>query len=341
LKPDILSVNEIQYDLPKVPNNNYSSMGNNSNLFAKDIRNNTLAYSIFYPANTGFNALRNSKNEYVRNPNKEEVQKYSDGINFGMFPGQYSTAGLTKYKIPSIKVISKISWKQFNPLIDFSFYADEKEKPLPKNMPLFDKNFTDSTLLIEGHKVHLILLHTVPSYAFGNPKSPNFARNRDQLLFLKWYLGGTVKFVSNKLMIHPLQNGVSFIALGDWNADINERTESSDVLKTLGKLFHYANDHKAPTYRGMDIFKDSLLLHLDCILLSNDIGVKKHGIFAPTPNFKKLACQNKIATRDHFVLVKRNEEQKVCHYLVEKNYYYSKMASDHLAIWADIYFKHT
>ncbi len=93
--------------------------------------------------------------------------------------------------------------------------------------------------------------------------------------------------------ILPLKAGESFIALGDWNVDINEKEEGSLILKSLVRLFHfhYANETRAPTFRQMDIFQDSKLLHLDYILLSNDNRVKRDGVFSPKLREKeKLVC---------------------------------------------------
>jgi len=326
LQADILSLNEIQYDLPTVPNQNYLTTGQNLQIIARDLLDKHLTNTIFFPANTGKNALRNENNEYVRDPSPAEAHRLADPVNFGLFPGQYSTGALTHYPILATTEINALKWKEFNPDIDLSAYADEQQNPFPEDMPLFDKNFTDTTLLIEGRPVHVILLHTVPSFAFGNPKSPNFVRNRDQLLFLKRYLEEQL----------PNQ---SFIAMGDWNTDINQASDSATVLKDLGEKYHYANDLSAPTYRGMNLLHDDLILHLDYILLSKDIGVKESGIFAPVPNFKKLGCQGESAAKEDFILVNINEQGQTCAWLIEKNYFYSKTASDHLAIWADIYFK--
>ena len=73
--------------------------------------------------------------------------------------------------------------------------------------------------------------------------------------------------------------------------------------------------------------------------MSNDIGVRESGIFAPIPNFIKLGCHGETEYREGFILANLNEKGQICRYLIEENYFYSKTASDHLAIWADIYFK--
>lgn len=339
LKPDILSVNEIQYDLPGVPNEKFTSIGKNIDFFALEIFNNQLKNRIYFPANTGENALRNANGEYVRNPDILERNKYCDPVNFGMFPAQYSTAALTKFEVISVKQFNLIPWKEFNPSIDLSLYLDERGQPLSNNMPLFDKNFTDVTLLIQGHTVHLLLLHTVPAFGFGNPKTPNFARNRDQLLFLKWYLGHDTGLPVSNLTIERLTHQDSFIALGDWNVDITDENESANVLQSLGKLYHYAINQYIPTHRGQDLLQDDFVKQIDYILLSNDIDIKNSGVFTPSAQIEKIGCNDEIAIKEGFILVKIKNNNQICSYLVEENYYHSKMASDHLAVWADIDFK--
>ncbi|MEX0798577.1 MAG: hypothetical protein WD025_03995, partial [Bacteriovoracaceae bacterium] len=187
---DIFSLNEIQYDLPGVPNRNYSSKGENLDKLKGLLGVPASWSSSFYPANTGMNAQKNGRGEYETDPAAPGARDLADPVNFGTLPGQYSTGAI--YKFPKTKetVFNKIKWKEFNPNIDLDQFALPSGEPLPENIELFDKNFSDIELNINGETVHLVLLHTVPSFHFGNLKSPNYARNRDQLRFLEWYLTG-------------------------------------------------------------------------------------------------------------------------------------------------------
>ena len=79
---------------------------------------------------------------------------YADPVNFGVFPGQYATGGLSRFPVKEVRYIHKIMWKDVFPKRNFSPYKDA-ENPLPDNIPLFDKVFIHATLDVEGQDLHL------------------------------------------------------------------------------------------------------------------------------------------------------------------------------------------
>ena len=134
-------------------------------------------------------------------------------------------------------------WKEFNPDIDLSKYRLANGKNIPENIQLFDKSFMD--ILIESdsdQRFHLILLHAVPAYDFGNKRSINYIRNGDQLRFLEWYLTGKTDLSVPMLredgqQIVSLPPGSRFVAVGDWNTSIkNPKNPGTWVLKDFLKL---------------------------------------------------------------------------------------------------------
>ena len=187
-KPDILSINEIQYDLPFIPDSNFTTRGQNLKKLSSIL--NLYKNTSFNPANTGLKAKSKKNGAYFLNPNNPKARLLADKINFGTMPAQYSTGLISRYPIIEEKVFTSIKWKDFNPNIELKKFKTSDGSSYPKNIELFDKNFSDITLKVGSKNIHIIVLHTVPSYHFGNKHSPNYQRNRDQLRFLEWYLTG-------------------------------------------------------------------------------------------------------------------------------------------------------
>lgn len=337
-KPDLVFFNEIQYDFPGVPNNQFTSEGENLQKLNKIFNLNLNNYS-FHPANTGKNARKNSDGEYFVNPNAPGARDHADQINFGIFPYQYSSGFITKYKIIEEKVISTLSWKSFNPQIDLKKFKGADGSTLPKDMELFDKNFTDVTIEIDGKRIHIITLHTVPAYHFGNDNSPNYVRNRDQLRFLEWYLTGNTDIEVKLNNIKPINNE-TFIAAGDWNVAHESDNPGAAIMQSiLKKTNPWINPSLMDfTNEGSGFGPKPFRLMLDYLVTSNDLKVTNGEIMHP--NFKRieLGCNNNIKdiTRKNFVKMKYAHQGKTCFALIHQSYIEYKKASDHYPIFAEV-----
>ncbi len=334
--PDIISINEIQYDKEEVPTSDFTTRGKNLKVLGKLSKLKKMNYS-FHEANTGMNSKPGLDGNYILKPTSEERKNFADAVNFGMFPGQYSTGGIFKYPIKSEKIIKGLKWRDFNPNINLSKYRDANGNKLPRDMELFDKNFSDITLDVNGKELHVILLHTVPAFGFGNKLTPNFERNHDQLEFLKWYLTGKSKFSFN-IKVKPLRKNTLFIAMGDWNVDPSSKNPGGKIIKQLGKLFQYAPGNNEKTYVGQSFGKSAYSAQLDYILVSNKIRVLKSGVHYPDPQREEIGCGSSYTKqfRPNKVLVSYKDNGMTCKAWVSKDFYKAKKASDHLAIWAKL-----
>ena len=218
---DSLSINEIQYDL----------RGDNMELLLSQLKEDTSEFAVsFAKANTG-NKAKKINGKYTKD------RKNADPVNYGLFPGQYSTGFASKHPIKEERIISDLTWKEFNPAIDLSKYKAANGKPLPKDMELFDKSFTHLVIEAAEKDVHIILLHAVPSYHFGNRSTPNYERNRDQLRFLEWYVTGAtnfnVKMPKRYENLRPIHQDDRVIVMGDLNTSIYANNPGSVVLRRL------------------------------------------------------------------------------------------------------------
>lgn len=332
---DILSLNEVQYDMPGVPNASYKTTGKNLDLLKKKIDLESWT-SIFAPANTGMNAKKDRDGNYVLDPNAPGARELADQVNFGTLPGQYSTGALTHYKVLKKTVISDLKWKEFNPSIDLSKYAAADGSPLPEDIKLFDKNFSDIALKVGDKELRLILLHTVPAFNFGNPSSPNYERNRDQLRFLEYYLTGKTDIAIELSHIKPIK-GKSFIAVGDFNVDTTSSDPGAAVMK---RLFKKTSPWMEPADMSFSNESASFAprpfrLMLDYILVSSNIEPIEGEILHPNFQRIELGCGDNISqeTREDMVKKTYSKDGETCSVLVSKEYETFKKASDHFPIY--------
>ncbi|NRA46864.1 MAG: endonuclease/exonuclease/phosphatase family protein [Oligoflexales bacterium] len=196
--------------------------------------------SLFVQANTGKNAKKDESGNYClsKEPSQYEVLNFADQQNFGLFPGQYSSFLASRF-IPALAkpvVIKDLKWNEFNPGVDLDAFAAGNGEPIDPDIQLFDKVFYSLPVLMDGHLVHIVSLHTVPYFHFGNSQSPNYARNFDQLRFLSWYLHGDAQGLqvnAQKLWLQaglkPLPAGSKYIVLGDLNVDTRDKPNSEDT----------------------------------------------------------------------------------------------------------------
>lgn len=342
---DILSINEMQYDFKGVPNKNYVTIGENIFKLQEILGLESLQNSSFYPANTGLNAKAKADGTYFIRPNDSGARRYADQVNFGTMPGQYSTASLTKFKIINEKIITTLKWRDFNKSLDLSKYTGPNGEALPKDMELFDKNFSDVTLDVNGKELHLITLHTVPAFGFGNKKTPNFQRNADQLRFLKWYVTGSSDLGDINLRhINPI-SGASYIIVGDLNTDISDITKEGS--KILNQLMSQSNtwvdkSQMSFTNESSSFEPKPFRLMLDYIITSKDIETVQGKIIHPNMERTDLGCSIntdhiRIAAT-HRIVKYLDRKKKECFAIVTKNYVDFKTASDHYPIFGKFKF---
>lgn len=331
---NVLSLNEVQYDYPN---------GKNAINFLKKVNPEFYLWNTsFYPANTGQRALKLDNGKYPESFGVPNIMKYADQWNFGIFPGQYSTALLYDFKeFKSPIVINKLKWLEFNPKAKLNRFKQSNGLALNKKIELFDKNFVDTVIKVGDQVVHLITLHTVPSYHFGNKKSPNYHRNADQLRFLEWYTTGSTDIDVNIEGIEPLAPGAYFVAIGDWNTDIrNLKNPGSKVLKNYFKKVNSWVTENAPTHEGNGYHPNRLKLMLDYIVTSKNIDIVKGEIILPKEERLFLGCDPSKASMskipENRVLVNYYDKSvgKKCFVTVSKEYHQFKEASDHYPLKA-------
>ncbi len=332
---DILSLNEIQYDFPGIPYESFITRGQNLVLIGQLLGGSLKGWpQLFHPGNTGVNARKRDDGTYFPDLKKLVARSYADPINFGVFPGQYATGGVSRFPVKEVHYIHKIIWKDAFPKRVLSSYKDAHGNPLPKNMPLFDKVFIHATLDVKGQDLHLILLHTVPSFNFGNQNSVNIVRNSDQLRFLKSYLEG--KRLGSESNSEGLPLNAPFIVMGDLNVDYRDsKKEGALVMKSLLESKNIKGLKVDHTYESEGFAKRPNKLLLDYILYGGQgLSLNKGGVYGLPSGKVHLGCKKPRLPMPGKVMVSYKKRGKSCFLEMNKPYFLAKKASDHFPLYA-------
>jgi hypothetical protein len=314
LTPDFISINEIQYDKPDVPNHGLPGTGDNMKRLIERALGSASGWQItFGEANTGKNAKKQSDGNYATNPNAPTSRPLADQVNFGTFPGQYSTGFAANSSIQSSIIKSDIKWIDWDASFPFGNHKLSDGSVLENTAPLFDKNFNVSMVKVGDKLVHMITFHTVPAFDFGSGGNLNELRNLAQLEFLEWYLLGTCETANTNSLVRqcnsgikPLDSNDSFIAVGDLNVDYNDTSPGADVMRRL--LTHARIHNMRPvnmdpsfaqdpntgkshvTYASDGIDLGKLQANLDYFLVSKDLDLVDLKVPAPLSGFKEESC---------------------------------------------------
>jgi hypothetical protein len=255
--PTFASFNELQYDIPGVPNKTHTSLGQNLTILYDRVQALTDSKEMFEttttfkPGNCGVcgRAKKMPDGNYCnsRDATLEELWEYGDSIGcLATLPAQYGVGFWSNHKVVDVRVISKLQWKEFNPEIDLTNYLDQKGDSLPEDITLFDKCCMIVKVNIQGKLIHFVVLHAIPAYNFGSEKSANIARNGDQLGFLEWLLVKNTRIKPPILyddtgrVLEPIPIDETVIATGDLNED------STRIDHPGAK--HLINIHNDPKY---------------------------------------------------------------------------------------------
>ncbi len=340
----LLSVNEIQYDEPGIPFPTFTSKGENLTTLTNWLRPDKGWDFHFEKANTGEKAKMISAQSYATS-NDQGARFYADQTNYGLFPGQYSTGLASRYPIKKRIALANLPWSEFNPKAEIKKYKNGSNESLPKDISLFDKVFMDTIIEVNHKLVHVITFHTVPAFHFGNKKSPNYHRNLDQLRFLEWYLTGKTDIATKESYagITPLNETDIFIAMGDWNTDINQRNPGSSVLHRFnqtGRLFPSHSD----TWEAPGHNPERMSMRLDYIFYSRDLRVHHAQVIRPEEKRVLLGCAQESLPvsmekdKNRVVVDYKNKQGQNCHVSIGQKFKTAKDASDHFPLWVEFKF---
>ena len=234
----------------------------------------------------------------------------NDAFGFGLFPGQYAMAVLSRYPIDTdnIRTFQNFLWKDMpNAALPVKndgtpYYSDQ----VLKVFRLSSKSHWDVPIKIGTRRVHFLASHPTPP-VFDGPEDKNGKRNHDEIRMFADYVSGAADYLyDDNGKKGGLADDALFVIAGDLNADPQDgdsfnqailqllnapRINSALAPTSLGgshfsKLQAGANQrHKGNPAHDTGDFNDRSVgnMRIDYCLPSKSLTLKKNGVFWPLP----------------------------------------------------------
>ena len=259
IKPNIVLLNEIAYDMPGGPDvADDQTPGQNATRFVK----NYLAVSqapgleplhmraFMAPTNTGipsgFDLNHDGKivSTFPPDPGSSQTKAGraygGDCWGFGTFPGQYGMALLIDEQLEfdpnAVRTFRLLPWDYMpgaflptDPKTGEPWY----DKETLTYFRLSSKNHWDVPVTLpNGRVLHLLCSHPTPP-AFDGPEMRNKKRNHDEIRFWADYLDNAAYIVDDTNTPGGIARGSAFVILGDLNADPDEGSSYKNPIQLL------------------------------------------------------------------------------------------------------------
>jgi hypothetical protein len=240
--PDILVINEIDHD--------YEAVARGEELTLNARRFNDLylkqgpagidyPYAYAAPCNTGFLTGQDLDNDGVvaTADNQGEREHGADSYGYGIYPGQYSMAVLSKYPLLGDRARSfrLFRWRDLPGNLIPPGRFTEEELDIYR---LSSKSHWDLPVQVGDRLLHLLLSHPTPT-GYDGPEDQNGRRNHDELRIWVHYLDDDGILVNDEGVRSGLPAGESFIIAGDLNADPH-----GDILESGRRSIDQLLEHR-------------------------------------------------------------------------------------------------
>lgn len=180
-----------------------------------------------------------------------------DCWGFGVYPGQYAFALLSKFPIDRahIRQFKNYLWRDLpgaqlpdDPKTEAK--SDWYSPEVLARFPLSSKNHCDVPVTVAGRTIHFLISHPTPPI-FDGPEDRNGLRNRDELRFWSLYVTPDSSFgplpsaersreggvaaanIEPSASPSPLAPSASFVILGDLNGDPHDGDGPAGITELL------------------------------------------------------------------------------------------------------------
>lgn len=289
VRPDILLVNEIDYD----------NEGNTVDAFGDEyleIGQNGLTglkypYRYAIPSNTG----QPSMLDLDGNGKSTDA---NDAWGYGIYPGQYAMAVYSRFPIvkSEIRTFQNYRWSQLPsalrptfPETGKSYYTDK----VWEQLRLSSKNHTDVPIQVGTRIVHLLASHPTPP-VFDGADDHNGCRNHDEIRFWTDYLAGpsSTYLIDDNGKAGGLPDKALFVIAGDLNSDPESGDSRRSAIQALLKDSKLRDSKPvsigASELAGNDTshatasFGKGRQMRIDYVLPSRGLTLKDTGVFWPS-----------------------------------------------------------
>ncbi len=244
-------------------------------------------YTFIAPVNTGVASGRDLNKDGVCS----DIE--GDALGYGLFPGQYGMAVLSRFPInlQTSRTFQKFLWQDMTnaklPVYaNGTSWFDEGDLSI---LPLSSKSHWDLSINLNGQILHLLCSHPTPP-VFDGVERRNGCRNHDEIRFWTEYISGNSNIYDDNGLFGGLSQGESFIILGDLNASVSEgdsfmggigglldhaRVQSQIIPSSNGASAH------SPEQKNAQYHTANWKVRADYVLPSNDLSVLKASVFWP------------------------------------------------------------
>lgn len=317
--PAVLIINEIDHDYAAVERG--EDLAFNARRF-NDLYLNQGAGAIDYPyayaapCNTGFLTEKDLDNDGIVATDKHlgEREHGSDSYGYGIYPGQYSMAILSKFPLhaDSVRTWQKFRWLDLPDNLIPPDWFSEDELSIYR---LSSKSHWDVPVQIGDRRLHLLISHPTPT-GYDGPEDLNGRRNHDEIRMWVHYIDNDSVTVDDSGIRGGLADGESFIIAGDLNADPRGEVLESG-RRSIDQLLKH--DRVAPT--GSFLTSEGALLgrdpgppdhverhtvgweggglRIDYILPSVDLIPTGGGVYWPDASLDPAGAARADAASDH------------------------------------------
>ena len=296
-RPDVLALQEFDFD----------EEGKNLKLFQENYLGKPFngSYPIQYPYVMAFRSNTGIQTGLDLN-NDGETDTPEDAFGYGVYPGQYAFAILSKYPLQkdSLTTFRKFLWKDM-PGAHLPVDEDSNmwyTEAVLDTFRLSSKNHVDIPVTISGKTIHMLMAHPTPP-GFDGEEDRNGKRNHDEIRLFADYISPEKGDFLYDDQGEPasLRAGSSFVIMGDMNADpnggssfrnaialllehprVHTETATGELVPSSGgsKKWSEQNPNESHPAHKTAVFNR----RVDYVLPSADLQPVESGVFWPAPS---------------------------------------------------------
>ena len=193
-------------------------------------------YPYFYtaPVNTGVDSGFDLNNDGIASGTGD------DAFGFGLYPGQYGMAILSRYPIDKqgIRTFQHFLWKDMPDNLMTTIKDEQGQawfsNEAQQNLRLSSKSHWDVPILVNGKTLHILASHPTPP-VFDGPENRNGKRNHDEVRFWNDYLNAdkAVYIYDDQGKQGSLTQAARFVILGDLNSSVDNGDSMKEAITDL------------------------------------------------------------------------------------------------------------
>jgi endonuclease/exonuclease/phosphatase family metal-dependent hydrolase len=322
-RPDVLVLNELTNNRQESAVRDVPTDQTNARAFAENylsVPQYRGLHGLEYPyihvpkSNTGVHSGLDLDNNDTIDDTPGDRTYGNDAYGFGVYPGQYALAILSRYPIQEDAIRS---FRTF-------LWADMPDSLLPRDpstemyltdaeaeqFRLSSKTHVDVPIAVNGDTVHALAAHPTPP-VFDGAGNFNGKRCHDEIRLFADYVAGADYLYDDSGMRGGLDNSASYVLMGDMNAAPGD----AESLNAATEFFVKNDDfttRRFPTSPGgaqqdgarSRYWTATFESQVDYVLPSPDLGLRRSAVVWPGKNANKRGLGDDVRTASDHRLVR-------------------------------------